>query len=1328
MKSYLLKLLVIAGVLCCAMQSFAAGALTVTSAIAAQGGGYQVTLTTAVTQPVLVYTVQDQPPTGWVVSNISDSGIYDAVNGKVKWVFLDGVNRVLTYTATPPSAGAGWFTFTGSYAINNAVISTAIPNTGAGTRMIIPTVTLSASPASPRALNTPITITASNAGVPNVEYEFQIDGVVSRAYAASNSYVWTPSLVGDIKTSKLKVRYRDSTTPANASAFSQEVDYEIKPALAVVNPNPSPAASTRVPGQVVTFTADTKVVGVAGGANVEYKFTDTVSGVTTVLRDFSADNIYQWTAPALSSATPVTHALKVIARDLNGANPNTTVDSATSTFVINPALSAVSVAATQPSDTEKVGTIINLTATATGGADVEYKFMIDGVDLTGYQAAATTTWTPTVAGTHDVAVIARDKNGIVATTEVASPNVSYVVKDQLTDVTLSAPANTLLLSKSLLLTATATGGKSLTYKYYENAVLLATTASNTYTWTPAASGAKALTVTATDIDLTAVTSDSVNVDVTGPLTGVALAVTVDGVASTTSVVGKTITLTATATGGNSVVYKFLCGSAGTTVLQDFSSNNVCIFTPQFVNTHKITVVAKDIKGVVPTATFTSAPVVSYPVVATLSKVTVSAVPAAGCQVGDTVTLTATPTGGVTANLEYRFMDGSTQLTTVGGSTTDVDGNPVYQSLATYTWTPSTAGTHNIYVIARDKGGVNPLTQVASNFLPYSVTSAISSVSLAIAPTTSVLFGNPVVLTATVKGGTSAASLQYEFFKTTNPGAVTTAVTPAIVGTNNYTWTPVVGEVGTYYLTVKVTDTVTLATLTSNATAIPFEVKGALSAVSVAFTAPAPVAGSILTGNVVSFTATPTGGSSAVQYKFMDDTTIIRDFSTVTTCQWVATVGAHANVKVYARETGDTTDGIASAAMAAFTVKDPLSANGLTLVASPSEKALFGQQVTLTATATEGSIDLEYQFMNGTVILSKFNAAIDASRTANNVYKFTPGYLKTYYLTVQVRDKKATDPTAIVTASALPLVVTPALTSVSLAASATTVLVNTPINFTATAKGGALNNYTFTTTGVLPVVPVASIATTDGALTTNTATWTPTAAGTYNVVVSTTDVSTGGAGPFTSSLTITVNPTPPAHTDLTAVSVASFSETDVASTTFASGAKVKLKATATGGGSTVLYKFMYGSVVLRDFSSSNTYTWTPAAVKTYSNVTVVAKDTLGVDPAATLNSSAISFTVYRPLTSVSLATNPLTTIAAGGLVTLTATANGGILANQTYTFYLDGVAIAPALAAGVNTKVWNTAAVAAGPHTLSVNVVDNNGTVAVGDDITVTSFNKTFTIQ
>ena len=89
------------------------------SAVRSLPGGYPpgtaFTVTVDVTPPAGVgaYAVEDQPPAGWMVSNISDSGAFDAVNGKVKWgLFFDQTARRLTYSVTP-AANSGMATFAG---------------------------------------------------------------------------------------------------------------------------------------------------------------------------------------------------------------------------------------------------------------------------------------------------------------------------------------------------------------------------------------------------------------------------------------------------------------------------------------------------------------------------------------------------------------------------------------------------------------------------------------------------------------------------------------------------------------------------------------------------------------------------------------------------------------------------------------------------------------------------------------------------------------------------------------------------------------------------------------------------------------------------------------------------------------------------------------------------------------------------------------------------------------------------------------------------------------------------------------------------------------
>ncbi len=64
---------------------------------------------------VTSYTVEDSPPAGWQVSNISHHGQWDTGNGTVRFgPFLDAQPRTLSYTVTPPFGGSGQKQFRGS--------------------------------------------------------------------------------------------------------------------------------------------------------------------------------------------------------------------------------------------------------------------------------------------------------------------------------------------------------------------------------------------------------------------------------------------------------------------------------------------------------------------------------------------------------------------------------------------------------------------------------------------------------------------------------------------------------------------------------------------------------------------------------------------------------------------------------------------------------------------------------------------------------------------------------------------------------------------------------------------------------------------------------------------------------------------------------------------------------------------------------------------------------------------------------------------------------------------------------------------------------------
>ncbi len=72
-----------------------------------------------------LYAVQDAPPPGWGVSEVSGDGSY--VGGKVRWVFSDDVARDLTYVVTAPSWATGTNAFSGKVSFDG---NDEIPITG----------------------------------------------------------------------------------------------------------------------------------------------------------------------------------------------------------------------------------------------------------------------------------------------------------------------------------------------------------------------------------------------------------------------------------------------------------------------------------------------------------------------------------------------------------------------------------------------------------------------------------------------------------------------------------------------------------------------------------------------------------------------------------------------------------------------------------------------------------------------------------------------------------------------------------------------------------------------------------------------------------------------------------------------------------------------------------------------------------------------------------------------------------------------------------------------------------------------------------------------
>ncbi len=63
---------------------------------------------------MVTYAVEETVPAGWTVGAVSDGGVWDARNQKLKWgPFLDRNLRTLVYTLTAPPDASGTNTFAG---------------------------------------------------------------------------------------------------------------------------------------------------------------------------------------------------------------------------------------------------------------------------------------------------------------------------------------------------------------------------------------------------------------------------------------------------------------------------------------------------------------------------------------------------------------------------------------------------------------------------------------------------------------------------------------------------------------------------------------------------------------------------------------------------------------------------------------------------------------------------------------------------------------------------------------------------------------------------------------------------------------------------------------------------------------------------------------------------------------------------------------------------------------------------------------------------------------------------------------------------------------
>jgi hypothetical protein len=90
----------------------------------APGEPLRISLTVNPPPTATAYAVEEQPPTGWIVTNMSHGGEFDVRSGKVKFgPFFDPTPRVLTYVATAPAGDCGWRWFAGVASVDGSSVT-----------------------------------------------------------------------------------------------------------------------------------------------------------------------------------------------------------------------------------------------------------------------------------------------------------------------------------------------------------------------------------------------------------------------------------------------------------------------------------------------------------------------------------------------------------------------------------------------------------------------------------------------------------------------------------------------------------------------------------------------------------------------------------------------------------------------------------------------------------------------------------------------------------------------------------------------------------------------------------------------------------------------------------------------------------------------------------------------------------------------------------------------------------------------------------------------------------------------------------------------------
>jgi hypothetical protein len=373
--------------------------------------------------------------------------------------------------------------------------------------------------------------------------------------------------------------------PINISPLTVTATPSVPSPQAVNTPVTITAAMTGTPGSQAPTSGE-----------YEYRFWVNSGSGFIMVRDYSTAKDFVWT-PSVAGAYD-------ILVDVRSVGSTAVRDALTKIFFYQIHTSATGVTVTpNVASPQPAGTPITFTALGQGGSgNYEYRFWLNSgggfAIVQDFSVASTFVWTPATPGGYDVLVDVRNV-GSTALREASVKLFFYqIMATAATGITVTSDRSSPeTLGHIITFTATGQGGSgSYEYRYWINSgsgynIVQDYSATNTFAWTPVATGAYDILIDVRSTGSTVVRDASTKIFYyqigPAPATGV----TVTPNLASPQNVGTPITLTAVGQGGSGTYeFRFWVNSGlGYTITQDYSASNTFVWTPGSTGNYDILV-------------------------------------------------------------------------------------------------------------------------------------------------------------------------------------------------------------------------------------------------------------------------------------------------------------------------------------------------------------------------------------------------------------------------------------------------------------------------------------------------------------------------------------------------------------------------------------------------------------------------------------------------------------------------------------------------------------------------------------------------------------------